>query len=275
MDKADGAGGGTQFSGAIPDLYERLLVPMMFQDAARSLAAAVAGIDPRDIVETAAGTGVLTRAMSEVCPDARIVATDLSQAMLDKGAELGPQSPLVSRQQADALNLPCADGEFDVVACQFGVMFFPDRVHGYREAARVLRADGAFLFNVWDQLEHNEAVHVIETALNDSVSDHQFTFLRRLPYGYFSRGQIEDDLERAGLTAVKMTEVDAVSRTSAADAAVAVCQGTPLRSEIEDHPSMTIERATDCAEQALVDRFGPDPFEAPIKFVEVMARPVR
>src|SRR4051812_16526640 len=123
------------FAGSIPEMYDRLLVPLIFAPYARDLAGRVAVAAPRDVLETAAGTGALTRAMVATLPaHARIVATDLNQPMLDHAAASEPTSARVTWRQADALALPFADQSFDVVACQFGAMFFPDKIKGYREA---------------------------------------------------------------------------------------------------------------------------------------------
>src|SRR5690349_4854553 len=145
--------GDTAFTGSVPELYERLLVPMIFAEPARALAAAVAGAAPSDVLETAAGTGALTREL-ERAGDMNIVATDLNAAMVQKAESLG-FGARVRWQVADALDLPFPEDSFDAVACQFGVMFFPDKVHGYAEARRVLRPGGLFAFNVWDRIETN------------------------------------------------------------------------------------------------------------------------
>src|SRR5438093_1952180 len=149
------------FAGSIPEIYDRLLVPLIFEPYARDLAERLAGVKPREVLETAAGTGVLTRAIASRLPaGARIVATDLNQPMLDRAAARQPGDGRIAWRQADALALPFADQSFDAVACQFGVMFFPDKVQVYREARRVLKPGGRFLFNVWDRIDANEFAHV-------------------------------------------------------------------------------------------------------------------
>ena len=136
------------FAGSIPEIYDRFLVPLIFDPYAADLAGRVALAQPRDVLETAAGTGVLTRALaSRLAPSTRIVATDLNQPMLDQASQRQADGR-AEWKQADALALPFGDGGFDVVACQFGVMFFPDKVQGYKEARRMLRPRGRFLFNV-------------------------------------------------------------------------------------------------------------------------------
>ena len=154
------------FAGSIPALYERLLVPLIFESYARDLADRIARAEPQDLLETAAGTGVLTRAIASRLPErARIVATDLNQPMLDQAAAQQSRPDRVRWQQADALALPFEDRQFDVVACQFGVMFFPDKVRGYGEARRVLKPDGTFIFSVWDRITENEFADVVSEAV--------------------------------------------------------------------------------------------------------------
>ena len=154
------------FAGSIPETYDRFLVPLIFETYALDLAERVARANPRDVLETAAGTGVLTRAMASKLPaQASIVATDLNQPMLDHAsARLAPDGRIAWRQ-ADALALPFEDQSFDVAACQFGVMFFPDKVQGDKEAHRVRRPGGRFIFNVWDRISENVFAQVVTEAL--------------------------------------------------------------------------------------------------------------
>jgi ubiquinone/menaquinone biosynthesis C-methylase UbiE len=134
----------TLFAGSIPDLYDRLLVPLIFEPYARDLAKRVSATKPQLVLETAAGTGAVTRALASSLADARIVATDLNQPMLDHAKARQSGNTRIEWKQADALALPFEDRTFDVVACQFGAMFFPDKVRGYREALRVLKPGGRF-----------------------------------------------------------------------------------------------------------------------------------
>jgi ubiquinone/menaquinone biosynthesis C-methylase UbiE len=139
------------FSGSIPSLYDKYLGPLIFEPYAQDLANRLSALNAERVLETAAGTGIVTRALERsLSPRGSIVATDLNQPMLDHAAERIPSSR-VSWQKADAQALPFPDGAFDAVICQFGVMFFPDRQKAYREARRVLKPGGHFIFNVWGQ----------------------------------------------------------------------------------------------------------------------------
>ena len=142
------------FAGSIPDVYDAYLVPLIFESYAADLAARVSGSDPETVLETAAGSGVVPRALApKLNAEARYVITDLNQPMLDRAIARQAADPRITWKQADALQLPFENESFDAVCCQFGVMFFPDRVAGYKEALRVLRPGGRFLFNFWDRIE--------------------------------------------------------------------------------------------------------------------------
>lgn len=255
----------SQFVGSVPDLYQQLMVPMIFAEAADRLADQIAARSPSDILETAAGTGVLTRAMGQRCPSAQITATDLNQPMIDVAATRTPDGERVTWEQSDALDLHFGDEMFDVVACQFGAMFFPDKVRGYTEARRVLRPGGAFVFSVWDRLEANEVTHLIQRALVRACPDPPLLFMSRTPHGYYDVEEIRGQLAQAGFTDIEVEAVDALSRTTAAEASVAFCQGTPLRGEIASHPVLDVPTATQIALEALLEQYGPGPIAAPIR----------
>ena len=142
-----------RFTGSVAEIYESLLVPMIFAPCAQDLAERAAARRPARVLEQAAGTGVLTRALDAALPArTRIVATDLNQAMLDQAIAVGGTRASVEWRQADAMALPFADGEFDLVVCQFGVMFFPGKGEAFAEARRVLAPGGTLLFNCWDKI---------------------------------------------------------------------------------------------------------------------------
>ncbi|SRR5664280_494559 len=248
----------TAFAGSIPELYETLLVPLIFEPYAVDIVARLAARLPARVLEVAAGTGVVTRQLAGVLPaGTSIVATDLNQPMLDRAIAVGTARS-VEWRQADALDLPFPDGSFDAVVCQFGAMFFPDKAKAFSQARRVLAPGGVFLFNVWDRIEDNEFADTVTTALRALFPDDPPLFMARVPHGYNDLATIARDLGNAGFAAAPRTStVSARSRApSARDAARAYCLGTPLRSEIESRDRSQLDRAVQVATEALAGRFG-------------------
>lgn len=226
------------------------------------------------MLELAAGTGVLTRELCRVLPEATaLLATDLNQPMLDHAAARGT-SRAVEWRQADAMRLPFPDESFDAVVCQFGVMFFPDKQRSFAESRRVLNAGGIYIFNVWDRIEDNEFADVVTTALGQLFPSDPPRFLARTPHGYHDRDAIERDVAAGGFGQAEMTTVTELSRAELARTpAIAYCQGTPLRNEIEGrHASgLGLAEATDAAADALERRFGAGPIEGRIQAHVVIA----
>lgn len=258
-----GPGNDSPFVGAVPLVYERYMVPLVFAPYAADLAGRVKGWRPARVLELAAGTGALTRRLAEaLAEDAFLVATDLSRSMLDRAAAVGTARP-VEWRQADALQLPFPDGAFDVVVCQFGAMFFPDKARAFAEARRVLRPGGRFLFNVWDRIEHNAFADTVERALAGVFPDDPPRFMARVPHGYHDPAAIARDLARGGFGQVpQFATLAEYSRAEAPRVpALAFCQGTPLRGELEGRGPGRLAEATAAATEAIAAQFGPGPVE--------------
>ena len=258
------AGDDKVFSGAIPDIYDRFMVPIFFEPYARDLADRIEALRPQTLLEVAAGTGVLTRAVaSRLDSRASMVATDLNQPMLDRArARLGADGR-IAWQQADALALPFDDARFDVVVCQFGVMFYPDKTRGHAEARRVLKPGGRYVFSVWDGLASNDFARTVDEALKEFFPRDPPRFTARTPHGYGDKAAIREAAVAAGFRSVEIDAVEKSTRAgSAGDVAIAVCQGTPLRYEIEARAaSGELPAATRHVGEALEQRFGPGEIE--------------
>jgi ubiquinone/menaquinone biosynthesis C-methylase UbiE len=257
----------SEFVGSIAEMYERYLVPLIFDPYASEMAQRVARLAPKDVLEIAAGTGVVTRALARHLPaNVHIVATDLNQPMIDHAAQIGT-TRAVEWRQADAMQLPFPDASFDVVVCQFGVMFFPDKPRAFAEAQRVLRPGGAFIFSVWDRIEENEMVCVVANELKAMFPENPPLFMERTPHGYHDRAAILRDLFAGGFTTPPT--IDTVAKRSRApsalEPALAYCQANPWKHEIDANNSSKPSRATARCAEALAARFGSGPIEGKIQ----------
>lgn len=260
------------FAGEIPELYDRYLVPFIFAEYAEDLAARVAQRAPSRVLELAAGTGVLSSALASRNADAAIVATDLNQAMIDYAASQRAASNIEWRQ-ADAMSLPFEDGSFDAMACQFGVMFFPDRVHAYREARRVLISGGSFVFSTWDRIEESEIPMAVSDSVGAMFPDDPPSFLRRTPHGYHDVAAVRADLEAAGFEEITIETVAHRSvAASPREPALALCAGTPLRNEVEARDASRLDEAVEVAARAVAARFGDGRVEGKIQAHLIIAR---
>jgi SAM-dependent methyltransferase len=255
------------FAGSVPKLYETYLVPLIFEPYAVDLAQRLASVSVTRVLELAAGTGVVTRKLASILPpSSSITATDLNQPMLDQACAIGTTRP-VEWRQADAMQLPFENGTFDAVVCQFGVMFFPDKAKAFSEARRVLSAGGVFIFNAWDRIEENEFADTVTTALESLFPNDPPRFMARTPHGYCDRRTIERDLAAGGFTSPPtISTVAARSRAeSSRIPAIAYCQGTPLRNEIEARDASRLGEATDVCAEAIAKRFGRGPVDGKIQ----------
>jgi ubiquinone/menaquinone biosynthesis C-methylase UbiE len=225
------------------------------------------------VLETAAGSGVVPRTLAKrLGDDARYVVTDLNQAMIDHAKSKQAKDRAIEWLQTDALELPFGADEFDVVICQFGAMFFPDRPKGYSEARRVLKDDGQYIFSVWDEIEKNELADIVTQVAGDVFPDDPPRFLARTPHGYFDQGLIQRDLEKSGFTEIKIELLEQTSfAPSAFEAAKAYCQGTPLRNEIEARDLSMLEPVTEQAAAAIKARFGKGPIKSKISALVISA----
>ena len=253
-----------RFTGSVPASYDQLMVPLLFRPYAEELARRAKRLGAKHILETAAGTGAVTQALHDALPDAEIVATDLNPPMLEVATQR-VQSPNVRFQPADAQALPFDEGSFDLVVCQFGAMFFPDKVLGHSEARRVLREGGSYLLAIWDRIDRNPMSEAAQQALIDLFPEDPPLFMQEGPFGYHDRGAIERDLRAAGFTNMKIETVELRSRApSSEDAARALCYGTPMGVEVEDRAPGTLDRAFERVKAGLARFEGPDGANAPM-----------
>jgi ubiquinone/menaquinone biosynthesis C-methylase UbiE len=213
------------------DVYEDLLVPVLFEPFANDLVQRLQRWSPKSVLEIAAGTGAVTRRMTEVLPNTSIVATDLNATMLEVGQKLAPKAQW---QQADASELSFEDDRFDAVVCQFGAMFFPDKPRAFFHARRVLKPGGRMLLNVWTSLEENDFARALDDSIRNIFPENPPTFVRSMPHGYADIDQVTADLQTAGFGEVAHDKVTINSTTSVADLVRGFCTGSPLRMQLEE-----------------------------------------
>jgi ubiquinone/menaquinone biosynthesis C-methylase UbiE len=261
------------FAGSVPENYDRYMVPLIFEPYAEYIARRAASMSPSAVLETAAGTGVVTRALApRLPPRASYVVTDLNQPMLEYAASQQAPDSRIKWHQADALTLPFENATFDLVCCQFGAMFFRDRSSAYRETKRVLKPGGHFLFSVWDRIEENVFADDVTNALAKIFPNDPPRFLARTPHGYHDTALIRGELEGAGFSRVIIETRAEQSRASSSRVpAVAYCQGTPLRNEIVARDPGKLEAATDYAASAIADRHGSGEVAAKIQAHVIVA----
>lgn len=251
------------FTGSVPELYTQYMGPIFFEPFAQQIASRLAGMAFGTILETACGTGIVTRALRRVLPDTvPITATDLNQPMLDY-ARTRPGHERIVWQQADAQALPFADASFDAVVTSFGAMFFPDKTAAFRQVHRVLRPGGSYIFTVWAAIETIDLQFIAHTTVAALYPLDPPDFLRRLPSGYHDIDIIRTDVRRGGLSNIDIQTLDLPSRAaSARHAAIGLVRGTPLSGEILARDPAGLDRAVEATTDAIAARFGSGPVEA-------------
>ena len=261
------------FAGSIPTVYDRYLGPLFFQPYAEDLAARLRVEGNAAVLELACGTGILTRELRKRLPSTvKLIATDLNEPMFQDASARFAQGEAVEWRQADACSLPFSDQMFDAVACQFGIMFVPDKALAAREAHRVLKPAGLFLFNVWDAMEHNELGRIAHETISSFFEKNPPTFYQ-VPFGYHDQAEIKCVLEEAGFRDVRLDVVAKVGGASQPeDAAIGLVQGNPVAVAIVERDSALLPVITDAVAGALRKRFGESTIRAPMRAIVVEAR---
>jgi SAM-dependent methyltransferase len=253
----------------MPEAYDRWLAPAVFRPFAVDLARRAARLAPRHVLEIAAGTGVLTRELIAASPAAAVTATDLNAAMVEHGSS---QVPGAAWQQADAAGLPFGDQQFDLVVCQFGVMFFPDRPAAFREMRRILTPGGRLLISTWGPLDTHEFAAALAAGVERAFPADPPTFLAAVPHGYADTDQVAADLAAGGFECVSASPVTREGlAASAADVAAGFCTGTPLRMAIESRGDLTAALAV--VGEEMTARLGDGPVTARMTAYVIAARP--
>lgn len=262
-----------RFADEMPEHYDNGLGPHIFVDFGRDLAQRVAATEPLSVLEIAAGTGILTRMMRDAVARAtQITATDLNPPMLEVARRKFVHTDNVTFQQADATALPFEDAAFDVVACQFGVMFFPDKDRSYREVYRVLVPGGRYLFNVWDSFASNPNARIQHETIASFFPQDPPAFFR-VPYSYSEIEPIEAALAQAGFQQIAHTVVNVHKEIEDADRfARGAVYGNPVIEEIQRRGGIDPEAVVSAVAAALRREFGDRPGHMPLQAIVFSAQ---
>lgn len=261
------------FVGSIPENYDRYLGPVLFEPYAADLAARLRVPEQASVLELACGTGIVTRRLLDrLKPDAKLVATDLNQAMLDYArTKFAPEDP-VQWRQADAIELPFEDQSFDAVVCQFGLMFFPDKHKALREVFRVLRPGGTLLFNVWDAIEQNDLARTAHEVITKFFPDNPPDFYQ-VPFSFYDPAEIRSHLSSAGFADIKLTLLPFPSKSVSAQAVVqGLIHGNPIIAAIKERDETLIPEIEAVLEAAIADQYGAAEVEARMQALFCEAR---
>jgi ubiquinone/menaquinone biosynthesis C-methylase UbiE len=223
------------FVGSIPENYDRYLGPIFFQHYADDLVARLPVTSEMRVLETACGTGILTeRLVRRLAGRGTVVATDLNQPMIAHGQRKLPGTPHLEWRQADATKLPFQDASFDAVVCQFGLMFFPDKALGIREAYRVLKPGGRYIFNTWGALAHNPVARITHETIASFFPADPPQFYT-VPFSLHDKTMVCAWLEAAGFEDIESHSVTMIGVSpSAAEAAIGLIEGNPVYTAIMD-----------------------------------------
>jgi ubiquinone/menaquinone biosynthesis C-methylase UbiE len=260
-----------RYDGAIPEFYDRYLGPVLFEPYAAELAARVQAPPAGAVLEIACGTGVLTRALRARLPaSASLVASDLSEAMLERARSRSPRTDSLEWRREDAAALALPGGAFCAVACQFGAVFFPDRRAAFSEVRRVLAPGGSFVFCVWGDFEGNPYAGAAHAALAQLLPADPPQFFR-VPFGSCGEAELRELLEASGFEKLEVEWIDleAVS-PSAADFAAGLIRGYPVSLALRERGA-PLESAVEAVCAALVRVGGDYPFRAPMQALVIAA----
>jgi ubiquinone/menaquinone biosynthesis C-methylase UbiE len=262
-----------QFAGSIPAAYDRYLGQVLFQPYAEDLAARLQVPESGSVLELACGTGIVTRELRKRLPaTVRLLATDLNEPMFQYAAAKFAKGEAVEWQQADACDLPFGDRMFDAVVCQFGIMFVPDKALAGREARRVLKPDGVFLFSVWDAIERNELCRIAHETISSFFEKDPPTFYQ-VPFGYHDHDEIRRPLAEAGFRDIRIEVVEKISGASRAEEiATGLVEGNPVSVAIAERDPSLVPVITNAIAAALTNRFGKGEQRAPLRAVVIQAR---
>lgn len=245
------------FAGSVPANYEQYLGPILFEPYALDIMQRLPKGSLNNVLEIACGTGRVTKHLLDAIGEkGKLVATDLNPDMIAIAKEKVADSR-IEWQKADAQDLPFADNSFEAVICQYGVMFFPDKLKAFSETWRVLKPGGIFIFNAWDSLDANPGAQVIDNVLQEAFGEEAPNFLKEGPYSFYDQGQIRSLLKEASFKNIQLDLVKVSSNfTSITDLAKGFLQGSPLFAYLQEKEKEKREAVTEKIMEKMRSEFG-------------------
>jgi len=252
------------FAGSIPANYERYLGPFLFEPYALDLVSRLQDKKYSDILEIACGTGRVTSHLARSVKHDRITATDLNPDMISIAKEI-VKDDTVKWMPADAMQLPFEDDSFDLVVMQFGIMFFPDKEKGLKEAYRVLRHGGKLIFSTWNKVETNKAIHEGRVIIESYFGDDPPIFYS-VPFSMYDDRELTTIARRAGFKNITTTLVkkEGVS-LSASDLAKGIVEGNPVYMAILERDPSLVNTIKDHVQKVLTEKFGSKDLRSPLE----------
>ena len=259
------------FSGSIPEYYDSILGPAQLHALAADLVKRLPVRPKGDVLELACGTGIVTERLRErIDPNFRLVATDISDAMLAYARN--KVKGKIDWRMADAAALPFKDETFGAVVCALGVMFVPDKAKLFGEIRRVLTEGGMLLFNTWDRLELNPHAQAASQVMQQVFPGDAEMDFSKIPYSFNDDETIRGLLETARFRGIEIARLKIqVDCPSARSFATGQIRGTP-RSLLIEKKGGNIEQVIDRVAERLAAAGGAEPFRVEANALVVRAQ---
>ena len=252
------------FAGSVPANYERYLGPFLFEPYALDLVSRLQDKKYPDILEIACGTGRVTAHLARSVKHDTIIATDLNPDMIKVAKDI-VQNDSIKWMPADAMQLPFDDDSFDLVVMQFGIMFFPDKEKGLKEAYRVLRTGGKIIYSTWNKVETVKAIHEGRVVIESYFGDDPPKFYS-VPFSMYDDRELTTITRRAGFKSITTTLVkkEGVSPSSS-DLAKGIVEGNPVYMAILEKDASLVNIIKDHVQKVLTEKFGAKDLRSPLE----------
>jgi ubiquinone/menaquinone biosynthesis C-methylase UbiE len=254
----------TAFAGSIPANHERYLGPFLFEPYALDLVSRLQDKKYPDILEIACGTGRVTAHLARSVKHDTLTATDLNPDMIKTAKEI-VKDDKIKWMPADAMELPFDDDSFDLVVMQFGIMFFPDKEKGLKEAYRVLRYGGKIIYNTWNKVETIKAIHEGRVVIESYFGGNPPKFYS-VPFSMYDDRELTTITRRAGFKNITTTLVKKEGHSpSASDLAKGIVEGNPVYMAILERDASLVNTIKEHVQKVLTEKFSGKDLRSPLE----------